>query len=67
MIKMSQKNSPAELENAFGLFDCDGDGLISFEDLKKVAVELGEDMTDEELKEMINGGANKGEQDGGVT
>ena len=67
MIKMSERNSTTELENAFSLFDCDADGLISFEDLKKVAEELGEDMTDEELKEMINGGANKGEQDGGVT
>lgn len=34
MIKMSERNSSAELENAFKLFDMDGDGLISFEDLK---------------------------------
>jgi centrin-1 len=42
------------------LFDVDGDNEISFDDLKKVAEELGEDMTDEELREMLNG-ANKGD------
>ena len=64
MIKMSERNSTQELENAFKLFDIDGDGLISFDDLKKVATELGEDMTDEELREMISNGATKGEKDG---
>ena len=67
MIKMSERNSTTELENAFKLFDIDGDGLISFDDLKKVATELGEDMTDEELREMISNGATKGEKDGAVT
>ena len=38
---------------------------INFSDLKKVAIELGEDMTDEELREMI-AGANKGDRDGSV-
>ena len=67
MIKMSERNSTTELENAFVLFDTDGDGVISFKDLKKVAEELGEDMTDEELREMISNGATKGgEKDGGV-
>ena len=63
---MSQKDSPQELDNAFKLFDVDGDSEISFEDLKKVAQELGEDMTDEELREMI-AGANKGDKTGTVT
>jgi len=36
------------------LFDDDGKGTISFKDLKRVAQELGEDMTDTEIKEMIN-------------
>jgi len=45
--------------------DTDGDGVISFDDLKAVATELGEDMTDEELREMIAGG-NKGDKDGVV-
>jgi Ca2+-binding EF-hand superfamily protein len=33
--------------------------------LRKVAVDLGEDMTDEMLKEMI-AGANKGDKEGNV-
>lgn len=66
ITKMSQKDSAQELDNAFQLFDIDADGQISFDDLKKVAQELGEDMTDEELKEMI-AGANKGEGDGSVS
>ena len=65
ITKMSEKDSAQELENAFELFDVDKDGQISFEDLKAVALELGEDMTDEELKEMI-AGANKGDRDGYV-
>ena len=62
---MSEKDSAQELENAFELFDVDNDGHISFDDLKMVAQELGEDMTDEELKEMI-AGANKGDREGTV-
>tara|TARA_B110000285_G_C14778123_1_gene447205 strand:- start:150 stop:353 length:204 start_codon:yes stop_codon:yes gene_type:complete len=65
ITKMSEKDSTQELENAFELFDVDKDGHISFEDLKMVASELGEDMTDEELKEMI-AGANKGDREGTV-
>ena len=65
ITKMSEKDSAQELENAFELFDVDNDGHISFNDLKMVAQELGEDMTDEELKEMI-AGANKGDREGTV-
>ena len=49
----SEKDSATELENAFELFDLDKDGVISFDELKRVAEDLGEDMTDEELREMI--------------
>jgi centrin-1 len=47
------------------LFDLDKDGAISFSELKRVAEDLGEDMTDEELREMI-AGANKGDKNGSV-
>ena len=63
--KMSQKDTQHELDKAFALFDLDNDGAISLKDLEGVAKELGEEMSTDELQEMIRG-ANKGE-DGRVT
>lgn len=37
------------MHRAFKLFDDDGDGVISFKNLKRVAKELGENMSDKEL------------------
>lgn len=39
-----------EILKAFKVFDCDGTGKISFENLKVVAGQVGEDITDEELQ-----------------
>ena len=51
--KMSEKDSKEEIAKAFKLFDADDKGTISLQDLKRVASELGEVMTEEELAEMI--------------
>ncbi|ETE69934.1 Centrin-1, partial [Ophiophagus hannah] len=52
--KMNEKDSKEEILKAFRLFDDDGTGKISFKNLKRVSKELGENLTDEELQEMID-------------
>jgi len=42
-----------EIMRAFALFDADGKGSISLEDLRRVARELGEGLQEEELVAMI--------------
>ena len=50
--KISEKDAVAELKKAFVLFSENKDH-ITLEDLQYIAKELDENMTDDELREMI--------------
>lgn len=52
--RMLNRDSREEIMKVFALFDDDNTGAISFKNLKRVATELGENLTDEELQEMID-------------
>lgn len=51
--KLNEKGANEEILKAFEMFDCRKVGKISFQDLKRVAEELSENILDEELHEMI--------------
>ena len=63
--KISENNTETQIQNAFELFDINNDKLIDIEDLRQVAEELGETMTEEELMEMLNGASKKAGEDEG--
>ncbi|XP_063169561.1 centrin-2-like [Candoia aspera] len=52
--KMSETDSKEDILKAFKLFVDKDSGRITFKNLKQIAGEIGEKLTDEELQEMIN-------------
>lgn len=53
-VKMKERDPVEEMKKAFRLFIDDNSDKITLKHLKKVARDLGENMTDEELQEMID-------------
>ena len=49
----NKKDTKEDILHVFNLFDTDGSGQITLEDLRRVADELGEDISDDELRNMI--------------
>ena len=51
--RMRERDPDEAIMEAFKLFDVEGTGKISFDNLKRIATELGENMTDDEIREML--------------
>merc|ERR1712091_694775 len=52
--KMGEKDTREDIEKVFKLFDDDNTVKISLRNLRRVAQELGENIDEEELQDMIN-------------
>ena len=51
--RLTNKTPRSEIEKVFKLFDNDRTGEISLDNLKRVANDLGEEVSNEELQEMV--------------
>ena len=60
--KLGNKETKEGIARIFDLFDDDKSGTINLNNLKRVAKELGETMSTEELKEMLERAASNGDE-----
>lgn len=51
--KMKAQDSKSEILEAFKVFDKDGSGKISADELRSIMTDLGEKLTDNDVDEMI--------------
>jgi centrin-1 len=51
--RLSNKDSKDNLKRVFALFDDEKSGFISIKNLRRVVKEVGENIDDSELQEMI--------------
>ena len=58
--KLGNRESREGIDRIFDLFDDDKSGYISLNNLRRVAKELGETLSTEELKEMLSRAASNG-------
>jgi Ca2+-binding EF-hand superfamily protein len=47
------ENAEEEMIEAFKVFDSDGNGMISADELKQIMFNLGEKLTEEEVEDMV--------------
>ncbi len=60
--KLGNRESKEGINRIFDLFDDDKSGSINLSNIRRVAKELGETMSLDELKEMLSRAASNGEE-----
>lgn len=60
--RMSDKDTREDINKVFRLFDEDNTGFITMKNLRRVARELGENISEEELQEMVERADSNGDQ-----
>lgn len=60
--RMSDKDTREDINKVFRLFDEDNAGFVTIKNLRRVAKELGENISEEELTEMVERADSNGDQ-----